>query len=106
MKIKVQEEFNIFELFVQDNEAIHAVDAYALAESLNEHLDEIGYKVIPPEGLDRFTLFNANDEEESYIERYYSVQQVKNELPDEVVDQLKSIDEMQLDLSPRLIRED
>ena len=106
MKIKVQEEFNVFELFVHDNEAICAIDAYELAENLNEHLDEIGYKVVPPESLDRFTLFNANDEEENYIERYYSVQQVKNELPNEAVARLEAINEMELDLSPRLIRED
>lgn len=101
MKVKVSEEFDVFELFVHDNEAVHAVCPYELAEAINEHLIDIGYKVCPPESLERFTLFNANDEEESYLERYYSVQQVKDELPDDVVEQLDIINGMSFDLSPR-----
>jgi dienelactone hydrolase len=106
MNVKVLEEFNVFELFVHDNEAIHAICPYELAEAITEHLIDAGYKVVPPESLDRFTLFNANDEEESYIERYYSIQQVKDELPDDVVQLLEDINGLELDLSPKQSLED
>ena len=101
MKVKVTEEFDVFELFVHDNEAIHALDTYEVAEAINEHLIEIGFKVEPPESLTRFTVWNANDEEESYIERYFTVQQVKDALPSEVVEALEEINEMSFDLSPK-----
>ena len=101
MKVKVSEEFDIFELFVHDNEAIHALDPHEVAEAINEHLLDVGYKVIPPESLYRFTVWNANDDEESYIERYYTIQQVKDALPSDVVDALDEINEMSFDLSPK-----
>lgn len=101
MKVKVQEEFDVFELLIHDNEAVHAICPYELADAINEHLIDTGYKILPPESLDRFTIFNADDEDERYIERYYNVQQVKAELPAEVVEALEEINELDLDLSPR-----
>ncbi len=97
MKVTVAEDFNIFELFVHDNEAIQAVCPYALAEAINEHL--VDWQVMAPESLDRFTLFSTDDEDERYIERYYSVQQVKDALPAEAVEQLEAINDMELNLS-------
>lgn len=99
MKITVKEEFNIFELFVHDNEAIHAICPYELAEAINEHLDD--WRVCPPESLSRFTVFATYDEEESYMERYYTVQQVKAELPSDLIDRLEEINKLDLDLSPK-----
>ena len=99
MKVKVKEEFNIFELFVHDNAAVHAICPYELAEAINEHLDD--WRVCPPESLSRFTVFATNDEEESYIERYYSVEQVKTELPSDLIDQLEELNALEFDLSPR-----
>jgi hypothetical protein len=101
MKVKVQEEFNVFELFVHDNEALYAVDAYNVAEAINEHLIDLGWKVYPPDGLDRFVLVNANDENERYSERYYSTEQVMVELPQDAIEQLEAINELDLDLSLR-----
>ena len=99
MKITVKEEFNIFELFVHDNEAIHAICPYELAEAINEHLDD--WRVCPPESLSRFTVFATYDEEESYMERYNTVQQVKAELPSDLIDRLEEINKLDLDLSPK-----
>lgn len=100
MKVKVEEEFDVFELFVHDNEAVHAIDAYEIAEAINEHLIDSGWRARPPEGLDRFTLAACNHEE--YLtERLYSVEQVKGYLPSEAVDALEEINGLDLDLSPR-----
>ena len=101
MKVTVKEEFDVFELFVHDTEAIHALCPYAVAEAINEHLLDVGYRVCPPESLSRFTLFGANDEEESYMERYFTVQQVKDAFPDEVVEMLEELNELEFDLSPK-----
>jgi len=101
MKVKVREEFNIFELFVHDNEALHAVDAGNIAEAINEHLIDLGWKVYPPDGTDRFILVNADDESECYSERYYSAEQVRLDLPQEAIDQLEAINDLDLDLSLR-----
>jgi hypothetical protein len=103
MKIKVQEEFNIFELFVYDNEMSHGIDLYRLAEAINNLLYR--WTVSPPESLERFILFSS-DEEEYFMERYYNVQQVKNELPDDAINQLEDINKMEFDLSPRFIKND
>lgn len=100
MKVKVKEEFNVFELFVHDNEAVHAICSYELAEAINELLIDSGWRVCPPESLDRFTLWSTNDDEEGYIDRYFNLQQVKESLPVEVVELLEEIDEMSFDLSP------
>jgi len=101
MKVTVKEEFDLFELFVHDTEAIHALCPYEVAEAINEHLCESGWKVSPPESLSRFTLFSIDDEEEGYLERYYTAQQVKDAFPPEVVEALEEINELEFDLSPR-----
>jgi len=101
MKIKVKEEFDVFELFVHENEAVNALCPYALVEAINEHLIDAGWRVCPPESLDRFTLWSANDDEEGYIERYFNIQQVKDALPVEAAELLEEINEMSLDLSPK-----
>jgi hypothetical protein len=100
VKVKIKEEFNVFELFIHENEAMKSICPYALADAINEHLIDVGYKVCPPESLERFTLFNADDEEEGYIDRYYTVQQVKDVFPTEVVEALEGLNETEIDLSP------
>lgn len=100
MKVKVSEEFNIFELFVHDNEALGGVDASSLAWAINEELVDSGWRVRPPEGLDRFTLAAANHEE-YFTERCYTIDQVKDYLPTEAVDALEEINQMEIDLSSK-----
>lgn len=105
MKVKVHEEFNVFELFVHDNEALHAVCPAELAEAINEHLLSEGWRVYPPDGLGlRFTLYNDNDGGEKYTERYYSVDQVKSALPAEAIEALEAINDLELDISLRAER--
>jgi hypothetical protein len=99
MKMEAREEFDVFELFVHDNEAILALDTHAVADAINERLDD--WRVYPPDSLSRFTLYAANDEEERYTERYYSVEQVRDALPSDAVQQLEDINETELDISPR-----
>lgn len=102
MKVKVSEEFNIFELFVHENEVIGGVDATTLACAINEELVDSGWRVRAPEGLDRFTLQDA-DGEESFTERCYSIDQVRDYLPPDAVQALEEIDDMELDLSSKSI---
>ena len=99
MKVKVSEEFNVFELFVHDNEAIHAIDQDAVAEAINERISETGWTVYPPDGLDRFTL-RSEDEDQAFTERCYTIDQVKAYLPVDAVEALEEIDLLEFDLSP------
>jgi hypothetical protein len=103
MRIKVKEEFNIFELFVHDNDMTHGIDLYKVADVINDLLYR--WVVSPPESLERFILFSS-DEEEYFMDRYYNVQQVKSELPDDAIKQLEAIDAMEFDLSPGLVSDD
>lgn len=100
MKVKVSEEFNVFELFVHDNEALGSIDAASLAWAINEQILDSGWRVRPPEGLDRFTLVAVNDEE-YFTERCYSIDQVKDYLPPDAVETLEELDDMELDLSSK-----
>lgn len=100
MKVKVTDEINVFELFVHDNEALGAIDPHSMAEAINEHMLDSGWRVRPPDGLDRFTL-QAADHEEYFTERCYSAEQVKSYLPFEAVEALEEINDMEFDLSAR-----
>jgi hypothetical protein len=108
MKIRAEDEFDVFRLFVHDIgvEANSFFDEAALAEALTEALETDTYppyRIEAPDdtGLDRFVLRRLEDR--GWTERYYSVEQVKEALPDEVVRALEELNKssFKLQLSER-----
>lgn len=102
MKVKVSEDFSVFELFVHDNEVSGGVCPHSLAHAINEELVDSGWRVRPPDSLDRFTLA-ASDHEEYFTERCYTTDQVKDYLPSDAVEALEELDGMELDLSSKTV---
>ena len=105
MKLTVTEKFNLFELFVHGNEAIQGLDKDDVAEAINELLIDSGWEIYPPDGIDRFTVGEA-DGGKTFSERCYTVDQVKDYLPVDAVEALEEINRMSIDLSSRAVVED
>jgi len=98
MKVLVREEFDVFELFVYDSEALRSLCPHAVAEAINERLED--WEVRPPDGLDRCTLVSTICEKERYTDRYYTADQVRVAFPVDAVEQLEELNGMDFDLSP------
>lgn len=101
MKVKAQAEFSVFELFVHDQYIYIPFDDYALEEILHKKFEDLTdeYKLVCPmeNGTDHWMVFRYRDTF-YFSKRMYSVEEVINELPSEVVFLLEKLDKEEFEL--------
>ena len=82
MKVQFKlREFDLFELFVHDNEVSGWIDEEGLADAINALLETSVYRVDTDDRLGRWVLFHHFETSLEWDEIYYNTDQVKEAWP-------------------------